>query len=155
MSNAFSKMPPMTHFHLAMDRWSEPFWQATAGQKLKIPRCKDCGRFRMPPSPFCAVCQSQNVEWVELSGNGAVYSFTIITNAPFPEAVENLPYLPAIVELDGAPGVRLVSAVVDAPIAQVEIGSRVSLVWQVLPDGVTVPRFRLSDDQIRIGDSRV
>jgi uncharacterized OB-fold protein len=148
MTKILSKAPPTTHFHLATDRWTEPFWEATARHRLEIPRCGDCGLFRMPPSPFCASCQSQNIEWIEVSGAGAVYSFTIITNPPFPEAAEHLPYLPAIIELDGAPGVRLVSALIDAPIDQVEIGSRVDLCWQDMPDGVTLPRFRLSDDTI-------
>ena len=142
-----SKVPPTTHFHLATDRWTEPFWQATARHELQLPRCGECGQFRMPPGPFCPACQSSAVEWVELAGTGTVYSFTIITNPPFPEAVEHLPYVPAIVEIDGAPGARIVSAIVDAPIDQVEIGSRVALVWQDLPDGVVLPRFRLSDDE--------
>lgn len=147
MTKLLSKAPPTTHFHLATDRWSAPFWDATAAHRLEIPRCRDCLRFRMPPAPFCASCQSQSVDWVVVSGNGAIYSFTIITNPPFPEAAEHLPYVPAIVELDGAPGARLVSAIIDAPIDQVEIGSRVALIWQDLPDGVTLPRFRLSDDE--------
>ena len=147
MTKVISKAPPTTHFHLAVDRWCAPFWAATALHKLEMPRCGDCGTFRMPPSPFCAACQSQHVEWVEVPGTGAIFSFTIITNPPFPEAVDYLPYVPAIIELDGAPGVRLVSAIVDAPIDQVEIGSRVALVWQDLPEGVTLPRFRLSDDE--------
>lgn len=147
MTKLLSKAPPTTHFHLATDRWTEPFWQATARHQLQIPRCGDCGRFRMPPGPFCAACQSQAVEWVEVAGTGAIYSFTIITNPPFPEAADHLPYVPAIIELDGAPGARIVSAVIDSPIEQVEIGSRVALAWQDLPDGVTLPRFRLSDDE--------
>lgn len=135
--------PPTTHFHLETDRWTEPFWRATAEHRLQIPRCGACGRFRMPPSAYCPACQSQAVDWVTVPGTGTIYSFTLITNPPFPEAAAHVPYAPAVVELDGAPGVRLVSAVVGAPLEQVAIGAKVSLVWQDLPEGVSLPRFKL------------
>jgi uncharacterized OB-fold protein len=138
-----SLMPPTTHFHLETDRWSAPFWKATAEHRLQIPRCGACERFRMPPSAFCPACQSQAVDWVTVEGTGTVYSYTIITNAPFAEAAAHVPYVPALIELDGAPGVRLVSAVVGAPLAQVAIGAKVALSWQDLAEGISVPRFTL------------
>ncbi|WP_244135772.1 MULTISPECIES: Zn-ribbon domain-containing OB-fold protein [Burkholderia] len=83
------------------------------------------------------------MEWVTVPGTGTIYSFTIITNPPFPEAAAHVPYVPAVVEVDGAPGVRLVSAIVGAPLEDVTIGSRVSVTWQDLSDGVALPRFAL------------
>lgn len=148
MNEALSKVPPTTHFHLATDVWTEPFWRATAQHRLEIPKCGDCQTFRMPPSAFCPKCQSQTVEWVNVSGTGSVYSFTIIANPPFPEAADHVPYVPAIIELDDAPNARIVSAVIDAPVTQIEIGSRVHLRWQDLPDGVSLPRFILSDEHL-------
>ena len=146
MTSPVSLAPPTTHFHLETDIWTAPFWQATAEHRLQIPRCGACGRFRMPPSPFCPACQSQAVEWVPVEGTGTVYSFTIIVNPPFPEAAAHVPYLPAIIELDGAPGVRLVSAIIGAPLDQVAIGARVTLSWQDLPEGgASLPRFRLQE----------
>ena len=145
MTEALSKMPPTTHFHLAMDRWSEPFWTAAAEHRLEIARCPSCQRFRMPPSPFCASCQASGQEWVPVSGAGRVYSFTLITNPPFAEAADHLPYAPALVELDDAPGVRLVSAIIDAPLDRIAIGSRVALVWQDLPGVASIPRFILAE----------
>lgn len=138
-----SLAPPTTYFHLATDRWSEPFWRATRDHRLDIPRCGACGRFRMPPSAYCPACQSQEVEWVTVPGTGTIYTFTIISNPPFPEAAAHVPYVPAVVELDGAPGVRLVSAIVGAPLSEVTIGARVSVIWQDLPDDTTLPRFKL------------
>lgn len=146
MTTLVSLAPPTTHFHLETDRWTEPFWKATAEHRLQIPRCGACGRFRMPPSAFCPACQSQEVEWVTVAGTGTVYSFTVITLPPFPEAAAQVPYVPALIELDGAPGVRLVSAVVGAPLERVAIGARVALSWQDLPeDGISLPRFKLQE----------
>lgn len=144
MTSATTKNPPLTYFQLATDRWTEPFWEASAERRLKIPRCGECGRFQMPPGPFCPSCQSSEQQWVEVSGRGTIFSFTLITNPPFPEAVEHLPYAPALFELDEAPGVRLVSAVVNAPLERIQIGAAVRLCWQDLPDGKAVPRFELT-----------
>ena len=151
MPSNISKTPPLTHFHLATDRWTEPFWQATARHQLSIQRCTDCGKPRMPPSAFCAACQSQDHVWWEVQGTGKIYSFTIITLAPFPEAAEYLPYVPAIIELDEMPGVRLISAIIGAALEDVRIGASVTLEWQDLPGNmqgdlpwpVALPRFRL------------
>ncbi len=46
--------------------------------RLVAPRCTNCGTFRLPPPPFCFVCQHRDVEWVELPGTGTVYSFTVV-----------------------------------------------------------------------------
>jgi uncharacterized OB-fold protein len=151
MSSNISKTPPVTHFHLATDRWSEPFWQATTSHRLLIQRCAACAKPRMPPTAFCAACQSSDTDWAEVSGKGKIYSFTIITLPPFPEAAEHLPYVPAIIELDEVPGVRLISAVVGAALEDVRIGAAVALEWQDLPDNlqdgspwaVALPRFHL------------
>ena len=151
MSSNISKTPPVTHFHLATDRYSEPFWEATKSHRLTVQHCTDCGKLRLPPSAFCAVCQSSNLDWVEAPGTGTIYSFTIITLPPFPEAAEHLPYVPAIIELDGMPGVRLISAIIGAALEDVRIGAPVALEWQDLPENlqgdlawpVALPRFRL------------
>ncbi len=143
LADLVSLAPPTTHFHFEADRWSEPFWKASAEHRLQIPRCGACARFRMPPSAYCPACQSQAVDWVTVAGTGSVYSFTIISNPPFAEAAAHVPYVPALIELDGAPGVRLVSALIGAPLAQVAIAAKVSLIWQDLPDGISLPRFKL------------
>ena len=38
--------------------------------RLVAPQCTNCGTFRLPPPPFCFVCQHHDVEWVELPGTG-------------------------------------------------------------------------------------
>ena len=54
----------------------------------------------------------------------------------------HLPYVPAVVELEGAGGARLISNVVDVEVADMRIGMAVQVVWDDVPDiGVAVPRF--------------
>jgi uncharacterized OB-fold protein len=144
MADMLTKAPPAALFKLVTDQWTEPFWTAAASHQLRVSRCADCGRFRMPPSPFCAGCQSQRIEWVTLNGRGSIYSYTIISTPIIAEAVDSVPYVPAVIEVDGAPGVRLISCVVGARLSDIRIGSTVEVFWDDLSDGVTVPRFRLS-----------
>jgi uncharacterized OB-fold protein len=58
----------------------------------------------------------------------------------------HIPFVPAVVELPDADGVRLVSNIVDTPIAAIHIGMPVTLVWRRTSDGTPVPRFRASDN---------
>jgi uncharacterized OB-fold protein len=126
---------------LTPDTWTEPFWVACAEHRLVIPRCTSCGTFRMPPSPFCFVCQAKEIEWVEQSGAGTVYSFTIVRHAVIPEVAESVPYVPAVIELPDAPGARLVCQLVGVDPETVHIGMPVVVVWDDVADDVAIPKF--------------
>src|SRR6476659_11069522 len=60
------------------DPTTQPFWDGARENRLVVPRCSLCGTFRLPPYAICYVCQSFDVEWVELPGTGTVYSYTIV-----------------------------------------------------------------------------
>ncbi|TQM11227.1 Zn-ribbon domain-containing OB-fold protein [Pseudonocardia kunmingensis] len=125
------------------DAWTEPFWLATREHHLTVPKCTHCGTFRFPPGPFCFECQHQDVEHVEVSGNGTVYTYTVARHAVVPSLADSVPYVVAVLELDDAPGVRMIANVVESDPESVRIGSRVELVWDDVDDEVTMPRFRI------------
>ena len=133
--------PDFTALQVPWDTWSKPFWDATAERKLLLPRCGECETFRWPASPFCFKCRSQKVDWVP-PGQAHIYSFTILP-VRGPSDAPPQSRIPALVEFDDAPGVRLVSALVDAPFAQVKIGAKVEIDWLAAANA-TVPVFRLS-----------
>jgi uncharacterized OB-fold protein len=128
-------------YQIETDQWSEPYWKAAAEHRLVLPRCTHCGTFRMP-APFCHECQSQDIVWVEQSGDGAIYSFSVVDYPVISAVKESLPYVPALIELADAPGVRLISNVVDSLVDDIAIGAQVSLTWQDI-EGGSIPRFRL------------
>jgi hypothetical protein len=130
---------------LAPDRWTEPFWRAAREHRLVAPRCRQCGAFRMPPTPFCWKCRTQDVDWVELSGRGSVFTFNVTRQALLPFLREAVPYVVAVVELEGAPGVRLIGNVIDVDPAQVKIGMPVRVAWDDIDDETTIPRFVPAD----------
>lgn len=119
-----------------------PFWEACARRELRIQRCADCGRFRHPPMPRCPDCRSPRFDWQPVDGEGEVFSFTIVRHAVHPALRDAVPFNVAVVMLDGTGDVRLVSNVVDATPEEMRIGLRVSLVWDEVPGGGALPRFR-------------
>jgi hypothetical protein len=137
---------PASLARLAPDAWTEPFWLAAREHRLVAPRCKECGAFRMPPAPYCWQCRTQAVDWVALSGRGSVYTFSVARQALVPLLREAVPYVVAVVELDDAPGLRLVANVIDVDPAQMRIGMPVRVVWDDVDEATTIPRFVPADD---------
>jgi hypothetical protein len=140
---------PASLTELHADAWTAPFWEAATRHQLVCARCGDCGTFRMPPSPFCHRCRSQRLEWAQLPGTGTIYTFTVVRHAVIPDVRPSVPYVVAVVELDGAPGCRLVGNVIEAAPERVEIGQHVRVSWDDVSEDATIPRFVLAgaDDE--------
>lgn len=125
------------------DDLTKPFWDAALEERLVVPRCAKCGTFRLPPGPFCFVCRHQSVDWVELPGTGTIYTFTVVRHPLAPHFAEVVPYVTAVVELDGATGAgsRMIVNVVDCDPDRVAIGDPVRIVWDRVSDTLALPRF--------------
>ena len=54
----------------------ERFFEELKNKKLKIPKCEDCEKYIYPPRDFCPFCNSENIEWVDISGEGTLYAYT-------------------------------------------------------------------------------
>ena len=137
MSDRFfpdSMPPPLA------DATTLPFWEAAAEHRLVVQCCTDCGQTRLPPSPVCAECQSDQAEWQELPGQGEVYSYTLV-HRPL-AAGQTLPFVIAVISLEGSGGLRMISNVVGIEPEAVQIGMPVELVWEDMSDQLAVPRFR-------------
>ncbi|HEX8594979.1 MAG TPA: OB-fold domain-containing protein [Pseudomonas sp.] len=141
MTQSISRALPGDHVHITTDPWTEPFWQAAKERRLVAAQCGECQIFRMPPTPFCPNCQSQNTQWPQLTGRGTVYSYAVCNRSPFP-GVEDFVYIPAVIELDDAPGIRLVSNLVDINPRAVSIGMAVTVDWNPITEGWQQPIFR-------------
>jgi uncharacterized OB-fold protein len=133
---------PGDHIRITTNPWTEPYWQAAREGRLIAQRCKSCGAFRMPPGPFCPECQSHESEWVELSGRGELFSYTICYRSPFPGKVADFTYAPAVIELPDAGNVRLIGDLVNIAREDIKIGMPVEVIWNPTGDGWAVPWFR-------------
>ena len=98
-------------------------------QRFMATGCGDCGRVYAPPRPVCPDCLSVT-DWVELSGQGEVKTFSVLHFSPGTNAdVRSLaaPYVLAYVLLDGAD--TLFPHLLKAPLEEVHIGMRVRVAW--------------------------
>ena len=125
------------------DATTLPWWQAAAEHRLVVQRCTACGHTRLPPSPVCAECRSAEASWQPVSGRGEVFTYTIV-HRPI-AANQPLPTVIAVIALEGAGGLRIISNLVAVDPAQVRIGMPVEVVWEDMSDELAIPRFRPTD----------
>ena len=140
--SARSIRPDFSAFDIPMDAYSEPFWKAAEARTLLMPRCSQCGTFRWPAGPFCPQCHTQPVQWIA-PGQPRIYSYTVMPVAGAAQDLSPNYKAAALVEFDDANGVRLVSVLVDAPLAAIHVGAALEVDWLAAAN-TTVPVFRLS-----------
>jgi len=120
---------------------SQAFWDACNDQRLAFQQCTACRTFRHPPGPLCHACQSDDYAWTEVSGDGTLFSWTVVTHPVHPSLAERVPFNVALVEFADAPGVRLISNVVDAAPEELTAGMPLRLHWDKGSNGQLLPRF--------------
>lgn len=119
-----------------------PFWDAAKNGVLKLPSCGDCHRFHWYPQVRCSHCQSFNIEWQEVEGRGRVFSWTIVRRPFHPDYRSDLPITVALIELDEAGGIRLISRLVEMGQGTPHIGMPVEVAFERAADGVVLPVFK-------------
>ncbi|MFI7408175.1 bifunctional MaoC family dehydratase N-terminal/OB-fold nucleic acid binding domain-containing protein [Streptomyces sp. NPDC049627] len=125
-----------------VNRDNAGFWEGVRRRSLLIQRCTDCGTLRHPWLPGCNACGGLEWDTVEASGEGTVYSYVVMHHPPFPAF--DPPYAVVLVEL--AEGVRMISNVVGVPYDKVRIGMPVRLEFQVYDDESVLPVFRAREE---------
>lgn len=123
-----------------IDEESKGYWEACGRGELYIQRCRACDTLRHYPRALCPSCLSEQVEWVECSGRGKVYTFTVTFQNQAPGFRDQLPYVLAYVELDEGP--RLLTNIVDCDPGSVEIGMAVQVAFDKLEEGIALPKFK-------------
>ncbi|WP_423747475.1 Zn-ribbon domain-containing OB-fold protein (plasmid) [Haladaptatus sp. SPP-AMP-3] len=110
---------------------SIPVYERTVGQRLAFEgeRCTDCGTVAFPPKGACPDCRNDAFEAVDLSGEGTIYSYTVLSPGGAPpefagQAQAEGRYVVAIVELDEGP--RITAQVTDVDPTEVAVGMSVS-----------------------------
>jgi uncharacterized OB-fold protein len=119
--------------------WS-PYWQATLEGHVVVQRCPN-GHHQLYARAHCLMCRSP-VEWVEASGRGTVYSFTIIRQNPSRSFRHLLPFVVALVDLDEGP--RLMTNIVGCEPTEVTIGAKVTVRFEPVSDAAALPLFELA-----------
>lgn len=110
------------------------YFAAAALGKLLLKRCDACGRFHFYPRAICPHCFSDRTEWVEASGRGSIYTFSVSRR------VGPTPFAIAYVTLDE--GVRMLTNIVDCDLDAIRIGQAVEVVFKSTDGGPPVPMFK-------------
>lgn len=115
---------------------SDSFYDAAAQGRFLGKRCKTCGRHHWYPREFCPFCHGET-EWVQLSGEGVVYSFSYMRRAANP-------YVIAYVSLKEGP--TMMTNIVDCDPESISIGSWVRLQFKPSQSGRMIPCFTPAQD---------
>ena len=111
---------------------TKAFWDAAAAGKLMIGKCLACGATHYYPRKFCPICFSDKTELQQASGNGTIYTYSVMRRAPVPYAI-------AYVTLQE--GVSMMTNIVDCDLDKIKIGQAVRLVFKPSESGQPVPMF--------------
>jgi uncharacterized OB-fold protein len=118
------------------------FWEGTLKGEIRFPKCLDCNRFHWYPCVLCPFCQSSNIKWQAVTGNPKIYTWIYVNRDLGPLYYAQGPYIVAYVEFDDAPGVRLVTNLVDCKPEDTYIGMPVEVIFQRINDEISMPLVR-------------
>jgi uncharacterized OB-fold protein len=123
-----------------LDSETRPFWEGCREGKLLLQSCTQCGTKRFPPTRFCQVCRSAELEWTPSSGRGRVFSWIVVRH-PVPRDVYALdvPYVVALVALDE--GVRMPSNIVNVAPEAMTADMPVRVIFREVTPEITLPLF--------------
>jgi uncharacterized OB-fold protein len=110
----------------------QPFWDATAEGKLLLKKCNACGEIHYYPRSICPFCFSDDTVWIEASGKGIIYSYSVIRRA-------EVPYVIAYVTLQEGP--TMMTNIIDCDIDSVRIDMAVAVSFVDTGEGSALPMF--------------
>jgi hypothetical protein len=111
---------------------TKPFWDAAGEGRLLVKQCDDCGEHHHYPRAACPFCGSERTQWRQASGQGTIYSFSVMRRA-------EVPYVIAYVTL--AEGPTMMSNIVDADADAIRIGQAVTVKFSASDGGPPLPVF--------------
>lgn len=107
---------------------SAPYWHASNEDRLVIRRCRACHALHFMPRYICPTCWSNDLEWIESSGFGFVYSYSVVYRPSNPVFRGISPYVIALIELSEGP--RLLTNIVGVNALSVNIGDSVEVTFE-------------------------
>ncbi len=106
---------------------TQPFWDGLRQHKVLLQYSPSTERWVFYPRVLAPRTLSDDLEWREVSGGGALYSYTVARRPTAPPWADSVPQLLAIVELDEGP--RISTELVNVEPEQIKIGMRVRPVF--------------------------
>ena len=123
----------------AVTERTAPYWEAARDGRLAVQECQWSRQVWHPPLPRCPHCHADTVGWRDVSGEGTVYSYTVVRHPTHFAFADKIPYILAIVAL--AEGPRLVTALTGIESDEARVGMPVRVVFRPVTETVTLPYF--------------
>jgi uncharacterized protein len=109
------------------------FWDATAEGKLLVKKCRGCGENHYYPRTLCPFCFSDDTEYLECSGRGVIYSYSVTRRTKEPWAI-------AYVTLEEGP--TMMTNLIDCDFDELSIGQAVEVAFVDTGENTALPFFR-------------
>lgn len=116
------------------------WFEALAEGRLLVQRCDACGHEQWYPRSICTACAA-TPGWREVSGEGEIYTFTIIRQYHGQPFAAELPYAVGMVQLADSP-VRMIAAITSTDVDALRIGARVQAYAVEYSEGRALLYFR-------------
>jgi len=143
MSDQFKGIEPMVYaskINVPYSWWAgntatDFFVSLRDEKKITATKCPTCGKVYIPPRKVCPVCFTENTEWVTVSDEGVVVTFSIARRpfASIPKDKE-VPVIWALIKLDGA-DTAMLHYLDEVKPEDLKIGMRVKAVFSEVRKG--------------------
>ena len=108
------------------------FWEGLKQGKVYATKCKACRKLYFPPNVDCPNCLTAELEWVELSNEAELETFTHVVIRPT-TFQQYKPYTIAIGKLKE--GVKVLAWLTGCKLSEIKIGMKMKLVAKTSIDG--------------------
>lgn len=98
------------------------FWEASAEGVVRVRRCDACAAVLHLPKVYCHRCGSWDSSWQDVQPRGTLYTWTTTYRELRPGFTP--PYTVVLVDLDDAPGARLVGYLPGEPALRMGMAMR-------------------------------
>ncbi|RLI43407.1 hypothetical protein DRO69_09295 [Candidatus Bathyarchaeota archaeon] len=114
------------------------FWEGLKEGKIYATQCMKCGKLHFPPAADCSNCLSSKMEWIELSDEAEIETFSQVMVRPA-SFQQNKPYVVAIGRLKE--NVKVLAWIVGFKLSEIKVGMKVKLVAKVTDEGKPTYEF--------------
>ena len=114
------------------------FYEGLKEGKVYATKCKDCEKVYFPPMVDCPECLTTGLDWIELSSDAEIETFTHVVIRPT-TFQQYKPYTVAIGRLKE--GVKVLAWLTGFKLSEVKVGMKAKLVAKVTPEGNATYEF--------------
>jgi uncharacterized protein len=115
---------------------TRPFWDGLRDNKVRLQYSPSSDQWVFYPRVLAPGTLADDLEWRDIAGGGAVYTYTIAYRPTSPAWRDRVPQVIAVVEVDE--GARIPTELVDVQPDDVRVGMRVEPVFDRTGDGDSV-----------------